>query len=187
MYGGKHDPVVEIDKENSQSAAKLGWQYFYNGDLDTAIKRFNQAWMFNRDNPEAYWGFGLIMGKRAYSEDTEKNIQESIKYLKIALKKSKNNPKIMVDLALSETLFGSFLKENNNPSFKKHFEKARTLYKKAAKLDNKYPLLYSNWSLLEYYAGNFVIAKSKLDKSKELGFKPDQNFEKDLKEKLKNS
>ena len=63
MYGGKHNPDVEQDKKISESAAKLGWQYFYRDDLDTAMKRFNQAWMFDRDSIDALWGFGLITAK----------------------------------------------------------------------------------------------------------------------------
>jgi hypothetical protein len=49
MYGGKHNPTVETNKKFSESAAKLGWKYYYSGDVDTAIKRFNQAWMFDRE------------------------------------------------------------------------------------------------------------------------------------------
>ena len=49
MYGGNHNPTVEENKEASRSAAELGWRYFCKGDVDTAIKRFNQAWMFDRN------------------------------------------------------------------------------------------------------------------------------------------
>ncbi|MBI5604531.1 MAG: hypothetical protein HY879_14385 [Deltaproteobacteria bacterium] len=60
MYGGKHTPEVEQDKKISESAAKLGWQYYSRDDLDTAIKPFNQTWMFDRNSIDALWGFGLI-------------------------------------------------------------------------------------------------------------------------------
>jgi hypothetical protein len=74
MYGGQYDPQAERSEDNSKGAARLGWRYYYQGDLDTAIKRFNQAWMFDRRNPEAYWGFGLIMGRRAAEGDTQSNL-----------------------------------------------------------------------------------------------------------------
>ena len=70
MYGGKHNPTVEQNKQFSASAAKLGWQYYYRGDLDTAMKRFNQAWMFDRDSIDALLGFGMIMWQRSAQEDT---------------------------------------------------------------------------------------------------------------------
>ena len=98
MYGGKHDPKIEKNKEQSISAANLGWQYFSKGDLNSAIKRFNQAWMFNRQNAEAFWGFGLVMGRRAAESNIETNLQESIKHLEKANQLSKDNPRILVDL-----------------------------------------------------------------------------------------
>ncbi len=65
MYGGQHDPKVKPDQAGSAGAAALGWKYLDRGDTSTAMKRFNQAWMFDRKNPQAYWGFGIVMGRRA--------------------------------------------------------------------------------------------------------------------------
>ena len=121
MYGGTHNPKVGHNKSHSSSAAKLGWKYYYKGDLKTAIKRFNQAWMFDRNSAEAFWGFGLIMGRRASEENTEKNLKESIKYLKKADQLSKNDPAIIVDLAFSKTLLWYYLKESKKPLFIQFF------------------------------------------------------------------
>ena len=184
MYGGQHKPMVPENIENSEGAAKLGWEYFYKGDLDTAIKRFNQAWMFDRNSADAFWGFGVIMGHRAYTEDVEKNIKESVRFLEKANSLSKNNARIMVDLAYSETLLASLLEEENKSGFQKHYDKARKLFKKAEKLENDYPLVYANWSILEFHEGNYVKAKTKLNTAIKLGYMPDPTYEKDLDEKL---
>lgn len=187
MYGGKHNPTVERNKEHSASAVNLGWQYFSKGDLKTAIKRFNQAWMFDRDNAEAFWGFGLIMGSRASEGNTETNLQESIKYLEKANELSKNNSRIIVDLAFSKTLLGHYLKDIKKPLFQKHFDEADSLFEKAQQIEQNYPLIYSNWSVLRFYEEKYSSAHSKLQQAKKLGFKPDPNYEKELNEKLKNS
>jgi tetratricopeptide (TPR) repeat protein len=179
MYGGQHNPSVGTNKANSKSAAELGWKYYYSGDLDTAMKRFNQAWMFDRENVDALWGFGLIMGQRASQEDTEKNLRESIKYLAMANARSPKNARILVDLAFSHTILGDYLLSNKK-SAKDEFNKARTLFQQAEKLEPEYPLVYSNWSVLEFYTGNYSSAKKLLAKSKKLGFKPDPAYEKDL-------
>lgn len=187
MYGGQHDPQVPENKEFSKGAAKLGWKYYYNGDHVTAIKRFNQAWMFDRSNPEAFWGFGVIMGIRAIEENPENNLNESIKFLKKANELSRNNPRLMVDFAYSETMLGSFLKRNQKKEFQDHFDKARNLFKESEKLEKDYPLLYSNWSVLEFFEGKYIEAKEKLGIAKTLGFKPNPDYEKDLGTKLKNN
>ena len=187
MYGGTHNPTVEQNKQQSASVASLGWQYFYKGDLKTAMKRFNQAWMLDRQNAEAFWGFGLIMGRRAYEENTETNLNESINHLEKATKLTKNNSRIIVDLAFSNTLMGYFLKENNKPSYNVYFEKAEGLFKNAQKLEADYPVLYYNWSVLKFYEENYISALEKLKQAKKFGYKSDPNYENELNEKLKNS
>lgn len=47
----------------SREVSQLGWQYFFRNDFSTAMKRFNQDWLLDPNNPEAYWGFGLIRKK----------------------------------------------------------------------------------------------------------------------------
>ena len=32
-------------------------------DTKTVMKRFNQAWLLNTNNPQAYWGFGIILAR----------------------------------------------------------------------------------------------------------------------------
>lgn len=63
-----------VIKQNgtADSAAKvhvlLGWRYFYNRDAATAMKRFNQAWLLNPQNPDVYFGFGHLT-RYAFAKD----------------------------------------------------------------------------------------------------------------------
>lgn len=185
MYNGEHDPAIPENKEASDRAVELGWQYYYKGDYSAAMKRFNQAWMSNRENPGAFWGFGVLMGVRATIEEPEKNLLESIKFLEKANSLKVNDPKIKVDLAYSKMLFGALNKENKKEGFQEYFDAARQLFQEAEKLDNTYPLLYYNWSILEFYDEKFEEAKLKLEVANKLGFNPDPEYERDLNEKLK--
>jgi tetratricopeptide (TPR) repeat protein len=186
MYGGQHDPQVESDLEASKGAGKLGWEYYYKGDLKTAIKRFNQAWMFNRNNVDALWGFGLIMARRSEEERPEYHLRESIRFFEMALSIQENNSNIIVDLAYSYTGLGDFLNKNNKPASKDAFSRARMLYEKADKLGPQLPPLHLNWSVLEFCEGNYSKARERLDNAKRLGYKPGSPYEKELEEKLKN-
>jgi tetratricopeptide (TPR) repeat protein len=185
MYGGTHTPTVEQNKKFSESAAQLAWQYYYKGDLDTAIKRFNQAWMFDRESVDALWGFGLIMGKRASEELPEQNLKESIRFLGMADEKAPRNARILVDLALSHATFGQYLNNIGNTGSHDEFIKASGLYEAAEKIDPNYPLLYFDWSVLEFYQGNYLKSQERLDQAKKLGFQPDPVFVQDLEGKLK--
>jgi len=46
----------------------IAWNFFYRNDLETAMRRFNQAWLLNPDYPDAYFGFAALLemqGKKA--------------------------------------------------------------------------------------------------------------------------
>jgi tetratricopeptide (TPR) repeat protein len=47
-------------RQASEEMVRLGFDYFYKGDLVTAMYRFNQAWLLEPNNENAYWGFGAI-------------------------------------------------------------------------------------------------------------------------------
>lgn len=81
-------------KEASQKYIEKAWGCFYNNDENTAMKRFNQAWLLDNDNPEIYWGFGNLMGMR-------KETKQSIPLFKKSLQLNPNNAKVYESLAIS--------------------------------------------------------------------------------------
>jgi hypothetical protein len=164
----------------SRDAATRAWRCFYENDLSTAMKRFNQAWLLNTNNAEAYQGFGDIMGRRSETEDTEHNLKESIRFLEIANQKAPKNARIMTDLALSHTMLGAVLRQPRRPAADDEFAKAQALLEVAAKIEPSYPLLHYNWSVLEFYRGNYIRAKARLDEAERLGFTPAPEYLKDL-------
>jgi tetratricopeptide (TPR) repeat protein len=59
-------------RKASEHMVRLGWNYFYKGDIRTAMYRFNQAWLLDSTNANAYWGFGAIY---SYFMDEEKALE----------------------------------------------------------------------------------------------------------------
>jgi tetratricopeptide (TPR) repeat protein len=43
-----------------KETAREGWYYFYKGIIDTAMFRFNQSWLINKNYPASYFGFAAI-------------------------------------------------------------------------------------------------------------------------------
>jgi len=187
MYGGRHNPTVEGDEIYSKQAAELGWKYYYRGDLDTAIKRFNQSWMFNRDNVDALWGFGVIMGRRAEQGNPKDNLKESIRFFEMAHNKALENNRILVDLAFSHTVLGRYFKieERDNEEARRHFDIATNLFAEAFQMDSEYPPLIANWSVLHFYMGDYQQAKTKADQAVKMGYQFRPDYIKGIEEKLK--
>jgi tetratricopeptide (TPR) repeat protein len=83
--------IDEVSKEfkNRNDAAKYfvarGWDYFNKNKTDTAMMRFNQAWLLDSLNADIYWGFGNILGKN-------NKLLESLKYFDTSLRLNPGNP-----------------------------------------------------------------------------------------------
>ena len=62
----------------SQAVAAGGWQFFNKGDLSTSMKRFNQAWLLDPNDPEAYKGFAAVLRKQGKMKEAGE-IEQRIK------------------------------------------------------------------------------------------------------------
>ena len=51
-----HPALGEDVKHHAKHAVELGWSYFNRGDMDTALRRFNQALIADPDFAPAYFG-----------------------------------------------------------------------------------------------------------------------------------
>eukprot|EP01037_Dinobryon_pediforme_P000913 gene913-920_t len=78
--------------KTKEHLVKLGFTYLSNGDVKTAMERFNQAWLLDPKNENAYWGYGAIYG---YFNDYDTAIAEYDKGLLI----NPNSPVILTDKA----------------------------------------------------------------------------------------
>jgi tetratricopeptide (TPR) repeat protein len=163
MYGEvkKCEQQIQSDKEfllqsekqfkSKEKAAELyvskAWEYFYKDDNDTAMKRFNQAWLLDNTNPQVYWGFGNILGKK-------KEFEESIKYLKKSIELDPNNAPVYECIATSYSQI--FLKTKDI----KYLNQAIESLKKAVKIDPKNGRAYAQ--LASSYA--YITQKDSLRK-----------------------
>jgi len=75
----------------SNQAMDRGWEALADGDTSTAIRHFNQAWLLDRRNGAAYWGFGVILHKR------DGDAAAALKMLRRALRLRPDDPYLMVD------------------------------------------------------------------------------------------
>jgi Flp pilus assembly protein TadD len=69
-------------KAGAKFSVAQGWDMFEKGDMDVAIRRFNQAWLLDPENPEIYWGFAVATHVRGDGlEQTERWFAEAEKRL----------------------------------------------------------------------------------------------------------
>lgn len=118
MYGGqeKTEAMRKADEEfltkitsmgysresGSKKSVELGWQYFFKGDVATAMMRFNQAWFLNPENGDVYHGFAVATAQRGGP------MQDAEKYFRVAVSKLGVNPTAYVDYARLLNMQGRF-------------------------------------------------------------------------------
>lgn len=72
-------------KKRSDRFIRLGFNFLYQNDLKTAMRRFNQAYLLDATNTDIYWGYGAIYmslgqyqkAKEQYEEGLEANPDSS--------------------------------------------------------------------------------------------------------------
>jgi len=98
MYGAKNHDEYKYDKADEKFVKQVitqfgtrdsayltyihvAWNYFYEGKLDLAIKRFNQCWLLIDTLPEVYYGFAGISLMRNQINDANNYFETAEKYV----------------------------------------------------------------------------------------------------------
>lgn len=105
-----------------------GWRAFQKGDQRVAIRKFNQAWLLDQENPNAYHGFAVIAWMR------DKAPAQAEKFFAMALSKPGVNVEAHVD-------FGRFLLSE------KRYDESIAVLKKALEISPEARGARSNLSL----------------------------------------
>lgn len=88
------DKQFKSRQEGAQKYVEKAWGYFYDNDTETSMKRFNQAWLLDKNNAEVYWGFGNLTGMK-------KDFRKSVSLFKKSLKLNPQNPKVYESISTS--------------------------------------------------------------------------------------
>ena len=168
------DAHFDDRREGSKTAARAGWNYWYKGDWQTAMRRFNQAWLLDPDNHLVYWGYVAILGMQGkYRESTDMG--------DIALSLAPDNHKLLCDVAFSNGAYAYSINSNREER-EKYFNKAFSMYEQAETLQHDEPC--KTWAITLFYNDQYLAAWEKVKKSEEFGYYYPQEFLNDLAKKL---
>ena len=119
--------AIETDgthRKASDHLVRLGFDYLYRQDLKTAMARFNQAWLLDPKNEDAFWGFGAIYF-------TFHDFQSGLMQYEEGLKLNPNSTNILTDEAtVYMTRYMTSQNEND-------FNEAIKLFKQSYSIDPK--------------------------------------------------
>ena len=142
-------------EEASKFFETRAWEYLAEGKQDTAIHRFNLAWLLNGKNANPYWGLGAISAGQGKTD-------EGIDLLTKALALESNNAGMLVDAA---SLRLNRYKEKNN---KQEVEISRGLLNQAIGVDSTNGDAYAKLSMVYFYLDDYDKAWENLHKSRSI-------------------
>jgi len=78
------DEMLELHNGDKLKAVKEsardGWHYFFKEKMDTAMFRFNQSWLIDKNYPASYFGFAAIREYQGIKGEAEKYFEMGYKH-----------------------------------------------------------------------------------------------------------
>ncbi len=163
----------------SKAFVEQGIRFYQRGDYSTAIKRFNQAWLIDPGNPDAFWGFAMIY----YDED---NLDDAKKMIDKAFALSLSDPVALADAGLIYALY-AFARDNSSMdegTRKAYAKKSDELYNEALRRKPADGYIYESWATALYHQHNYSMGWEKIKQARRLGYAPNPWILTHLREKM---
>lgn len=156
-----------------------GDKFMREGNLDYAMRRYNQSWLLNPNSFRPYWGFGRVLLEQGQLDESIKHFEKANQlvddeYQKVAL---------LTDTA---TVYSVKANSSTNGSNEraKYFSLANLNFEESTKLDPTYPNSWRSWARSLFFEGRFAEAWQKVNAARSRGAQFPPQFIKVLEEKL---
>nr|WP_297349922.1 tetratricopeptide repeat protein [uncultured Glaciecola sp.] len=150
-----------------KEASKIWWaqaeKFMAQGNIDLAMRRYNQSWLIDPDNYQPYWGFARVsleQGKTA----------EAIEFLSMA-KGLIDDPfqevALLADTGTAYTALAQTATEKN-----RYFSLANENFAASTELDPMYANSWRRWAFSLFEQGKYSEAWVKVKRARELNARP---------------
>jgi tetratricopeptide (TPR) repeat protein len=132
------------------------------GNLDFAMRRYNQSWLLNPNNYQSYWGFGRVMIEQDKVDDSIRHLEKA-KQLSI---NDKNKPPLLADLAAVYAIKGEITRDSEAGEKARYFALANESFKESVKLDPSYANAWRQWAMALFRQGDYASAWEKVKEAR---------------------
>jgi tetratricopeptide (TPR) repeat protein len=152
----------------SRALAEQGWASVRKGTLDTAMRRFNEAWLLNPKNYQAFWGFGAVLSEQG-------KLAEAIEQLETA-RELVDDPRqrvaLLSDLGAVHSSYGARLPADRQLDRARHFVIANNRFTESLEMDPNYARSWREWAFSLYEQERYSEAWVKAKRAMELNSEP---------------
>jgi tetratricopeptide (TPR) repeat protein len=154
----------------SQASVEQGIRYYQRDDYVLAMRRFNQAWLLNPRNPDAFWGFAIV-----YHDKEE--IREAKEMIDRALSLDLSKPIALADAGRIYTLYAVFGQPSADATTKRQlFSKSDELFSKADSASPNNDYIYGLWAAAYYWRDDYAQAWQMVQRMRGAGGTPPAAF-----------
>lgn len=136
-------------KKASEDASMNGWQYLRQGNVNDAMRRFNQAWLLDNSNGKALWGMAAVQASNG-------KLSQSLKLFAEAEHFVGDDVDYLVDYARAMGFAGA--EAGNKALIQEAFDRFAQLYKRAP----QHTLNLQNWAITLFHVGDYAEAWKKV-------------------------
>lgn len=147
----------------SDAFVDQGIRYYKADNYAAAMRRFNQAWLLSPNNPDVFWGFGLVFHDEGNNCEAKNMIDRAI-----SLKLSK--PIALADAGRIYTLCGVSNQSLGSATKQQHFTMSEELYMKASSASPNNGYIHGSWATAYYWQGDYARSWEMVAKARSLGF-----------------
>jgi tetratricopeptide (TPR) repeat protein len=152
-----------------------GEWYFMQGRVNLAMSRYNQAWLLDHTNYQAFWGFGRVLLRRNVTDEAVVHLEQAWRLCQA----SAPNVAVLAALASAYSLHAA----RSGASGKSRLQYqalADSAFQKCLGLDPEYSDGWVQWARALHRAGDYKAAAEKLEKARGLGAELPESFVSDL-------
>jgi tetratricopeptide (TPR) repeat protein len=147
----------------SDAFVDQGIRYYKADNYAAAMRRLNQAWTLNPNNPDVFWGFGMVF-------HDEGNVCEAKNMIDRAISLDLSKPIALADAGRIYTLCAASSQSLDPATKQQYFTTSEELYKKASSASPNSDYIYGSWATAYYWRGDYARSWEMVAKARSLGF-----------------
>ncbi len=169
----------------SREAASKAWhaqaeKFMREGNLDYAMRRYNQSWLLNPDNYQPYWGFGRVVAEQNKLDDAIVYLEKS----KTLCDDDYQRVALLADIGTIYSYKADSIPEERRDERVRYFTLANQNFIESTNLDQHYSTSWLHWSESLFREGKYAEAWEKLKRARSLGEKENATYLKNLEQKM---
>src|SRR5499433_3025860 len=165
----------------SRALAEQGWTSVRRGISDVAMRRFNEAWLLNPKNYQAFWGFGAVLSERGKLREAA----EQLGTARNLIDEPAQMNALLADVGAVNSEYAAHLSPDKQLERAHHFVVANQCFAESLDRDPNYASGWREWAISLYQQQRYSEAWVKAQRAQELKAEPfPPHFLENLKKKM---